>query len=58
MLHDVIILGQLCHISFVIKTSKTIKHLTKQKHFFYIYLPPEGNFDIDAGDGGGGRGTI
>ena len=24
------------------------------KHVFSIFFPPEGNFDVDAGDGGGG----
>ena len=29
-------------------------HKTSFKYFFPIFFPPEGNFDIDAGDGGGG----
>ena len=50
MLHDVIIL-----VHFSILSTKTITNHSKNM-FFHIFFPPEGNFDIDAGDGGGGGG--
>ena len=43
------------------KTTTYISNISKKKtlktHLFPYVFPPEGNFDIDAGDGGGG-GTI
>ena len=52
MLHDVIIL---------VPTFNFVVIKITLKHFRYVFFPLEGNFDIDAGDGGGcggGGGTI
>ena len=49
MLHDVIILVPRFQFSCI----KNIQHLV-----FSILFPPEGNFDIDAGDGVGGWGPF
>ena len=48
MLHAVIMLVQ-CFQCF---SQKSQKHIKKQCSPYLF--PPEGNFDIDAGDGGGG----
>ena len=47
MLHDVIVLVAFFH--------KNQKQNVNNMFFSYLF-PPEGNFDIDAGDGGGGGG--